>query len=251
MKKFIIALLIIVFCGLVSFVVLSSQQNSSIETTSEIEIDEVIHKTMDLEGHENLTEWLKVYTANVKAYSGRTQSIKNELSDFISTEQEEQMLALEEKIKTAQSILEQEQAKQAFEVILQEINSYKSQVEQANTYVEPVYQEEYVEPVYEEYVEPTYEDSGSYTGESFKSQGVIYENGTRYTWYSQNVLPGGGLDIPGRHVGDNDLIYDADGYVVVASDDYGKGTVVDTPFGSGKVYDSGCDSGTIDIYTNY
>ena len=93
--------------------------------------------------------------------------------------------------------------------------------------------------------------SGDYSTSGFKSQGVIYHNGTTYTWYSQNVLPGGGLNIPGRHVGSDDLIYDGNGYICVASNDHGYGTVVDTPFGAGKVYDSGCASGTIDIYTNF
>lgn len=89
----------------------------------------------------------------------------------------------------------------------------------------------------------------------FKYIGVIYgDDGTRYTWYSQNVLPGGGLtelNNNGRHVGKDNLIYDGDGYIAVASSDYAKGTIVKTPFGFGKVYDCGCDSGTIDIYTNF
>lgn len=88
----------------------------------------------------------------------------------------------------------------------------------------------------------------------FKSAGVVYENGTRYTWYSQNVLPGDGLDelnSNGRYVDDDGYIRDGDGYIAVASSDYSQGDIVDTPWGQGKVYDSGCDSGTIDIYTNF
>lgn len=92
--------------------------------------------------------------------------------------------------------------------------------------------------------------SSSYGG-NFKRDGVIYQNGWRYTWYSQRVLPGGGLSIPGRHVGEDGLIRDQDGYIVVASDDHSKGSEVDTPFGAGKVYDSGSGSGTLDIYTDY
>lgn len=103
----------------------------------------------------------------------------------------------------------------------------------------------------------TYSSTGgsSYTGSTsnFKSMGVIYSDGYRYTWYSQNVLPGGGLSIPGRHVGEGNLIYDESGYVVVAANrsDYAYGAVVSTPFGEGKVYDTGCAQGTIDIYTNF
>jgi hypothetical protein len=83
--------------------------------------------------------------------------------------------------------------------------------------------------------------------------GVKYYNGHRETWYSQKVLPGGGLKIPGRHVADDGTIRDGDGYIVVASDlSYlSRGSVVMTSLGPGKVYDTGCAYGTIDIYVNW
>ena len=84
-----------------------------------------------------------------------------------------------------------------------------------------------------------------------RSKGVVYYNGHRETWYSQKVLPGGGLRIPGRHVDSRGLVCDGDGYICVASSDLAKGTIVKTSLGTGKVYDSGCASGTIDIYTNW
>lgn len=83
------------------------------------------------------------------------------------------------------------------------------------------------------------------------SKGVVYFNGHRETYYSQKVLPGGGLNIPGRHVAEDGTIRDADGYICVASSDYPRGTVVETSLGPGKVYDTGCASGTIDIYTDW
>ena len=84
-----------------------------------------------------------------------------------------------------------------------------------------------------------------------KSKGVNYFNGHKETWYSQRVLPGGGLKIPGRHVDGQGLVCDGDGYICVASSDYSKGTIVETSLGTGKVYDCGCASGTIDIYTDW
>lgn len=84
-----------------------------------------------------------------------------------------------------------------------------------------------------------------------KSGGVNYFNGHKETWYSERVLPGGGLDIPGRHTDENGLVRDEEGYICVASSDYPKGTIVETSLGTGKVYDCGCDSGIIDIYTNW
>lgn len=115
---------------------------------------------------------------------------------------------------------------------------------------EEVCYEEYYDEVY---CEPVY--SNSYSDNGFKSAGVVYgDDGTRYTWYSQNVLPGGGLtelNGNGRHVNDEGFVCDGDGYISVASSDYEIGTIVDTPFGIGKVYDTGCAPGTIDIYTDY
>lgn len=84
-----------------------------------------------------------------------------------------------------------------------------------------------------------------------KSKGVVYYNGHRETWYSQKVLPGGGLKIPGRHVDSRGLVCDGDGYICVASSDLAKGTIVKTSLGTGKVYDCGCASGTIDIYCDW
>ena len=83
--------------------------------------------------------------------------------------------------------------------------------------------------------------------------GVVEEGDVTYTWYSQNVLPGGGLDelnANGRHV-EGGFVVDGDGYIAVASSDYEKGAIVDTPFGEAKVYDCGPESGVIDVYTNF
>ena len=88
-----------------------------------------------------------------------------------------------------------------------------------------------------------------YTPYDFMSAGVIYWGNWRWTWYSQNVLPGGGLCIPGRHVDDMGYVCDENEYICLAATSLFKGTVVDTPFGKqGKVYDSGCAYGTIDTY---
>lgn len=84
-----------------------------------------------------------------------------------------------------------------------------------------------------------------------KSKGVNYFNGHKETWYSQRVLPGGGLRIPGRHVAEDGTIRDENNYIAVASSDYEWGTIVETSLGTGRVYDSGCDPGIIDIYTDW
>ena len=40
-------------------------------------------------------------------------------------------------------------------------------------------------------------------------------------------------------------------HIVLASDDYPRGTVVETSLGAGKVYDTGSGSGNIDLYTDW
>lgn len=84
-----------------------------------------------------------------------------------------------------------------------------------------------------------------------RQAGVVYYDGHKETYYSENVLPGPGLSIPDRHHGDDGTIRDADGYICVATD-YSflpYGSIIVTSLGLGKVYDTGCAWGTVDIYT--
>ncbi|GMA30011.1 hypothetical protein GCM10025875_34510 [Litorihabitans aurantiacus] len=88
-----------------------------------------------------------------------------------------------------------------------------------------------------------------YTLRQFMSAGVVNWGGYRFTYYSQAVLPGGGLSIPGRHVNADGYVADADGYIVLANDSP-RGSVIDTPFGhQGKVYDRGTNGNHYDVYT--
>lgn len=84
-----------------------------------------------------------------------------------------------------------------------------------------------------------------------KSKGVNYYKGRRETWYSQRVLRGGGLKIPGRHVGEDGTIRDKDNYICISSSTHKKGTILRTSLGLAKVYDTGCAKGTIDIYVDW
>ena len=93
-------------------------------------------------------------------------------------------------------------------------------------------------------------ESNSISAGQFKRDGIIYTDEYKFTWYSEKVLPGGGLNIPGRY-SDGDYVRDENDYIVLASRDLPKGTIVETPFGDGKVYDVCRDSGTIDVYTSF
>ncbi|KPG68551.1 LysM peptidoglycan-binding domain-containing protein [Enterococcus sp. RIT-PI-f] len=81
--------------------------------------------------------------------------------------------------------------------------------------------------------------------------GINYYNGVRESYYSQKVLPGGGLSIPGRHVASDGTIRDTDGYIVVASDNQAKGSTGQSSLGAYKVYDTGVGHSGIDVYTNW
>lgn len=88
-----------------------------------------------------------------------------------------------------------------------------------------------------------------YTLSQLRFHGVIKWGGYKFTYYSQSVLPGGGLRIPGRHVSADGYVCDGDGYIVLANSSP-NGTIIDTPFGAkGKVYDSGTYGNHFDVYT--
>ena len=95
-----------------------------------------------------------------------------------------------------------------------------------------------------------------YTPTQFKRAGRIYWRGKSWTWYSQRVLPGRGLKIPGRHVDKNGFVCDKDNYICLASSiKYKKQRkILPTPFGKfGKVYDTngGSNSNWRDVYVNW
>lgn len=91
-----------------------------------------------------------------------------------------------------------------------------------------------------------------YSCDRFKTLGRVQYGEYTYTWYSQRVLPGGGLNIPERHLNEYGLVVDKDEYVVLASDDFFKGAILNTPIGiKGKVYDAGSGVGNLDIYCDW
>ena len=112
----------------------------------------------------------------------------------------------------------------------------------------PAVAETTMEQVQEPEPEPVVEQT--YIGNGFESDGVWQDENYRYTWYSSNVLYH--YRTPEWTAGSDGIYRDSEGYVVVASSDHPQGTVIEgTPFGACKVYDSGCASGTLDVYTNF
>lgn len=91
-----------------------------------------------------------------------------------------------------------------------------------------------------------------YSLSDFMFQGRIFWGGYEWTYYSQQVLPGGGLVIPGRHVNADGYVADEDGYIVLAApSSWGNvmHQVFETPFGyKGKVYDVNAGGTALDAY---
>ena len=121
-------------------------------------------------------------------------------------------------------------------------------------YEEEYYYEEeayYYEP--EVYYEPEPVDDGSVP--NLKRDGRVYSDGSEWTWYSQNALPGNGLtdlNSNGRTVSDEGYVVDGDGYIAIASPDESLpiGTEIDTPWGPGRIYDYN-DGSSYDVYTDW
>ena len=89
----------------------------------------------------------------------------------------------------------------------------------------------------------------SYSGDGFQQEGVRYHDGRTETYYSSNVLY---HHRTGEWTVDDEGYYrDADGYYVVAASDIAEGETLETSKGTAKVYDSGCDDGVTDFYTNF
>lgn len=112
--------------------------------------------------------------------------------------------------------------------------------------------EEPTEPVWEVCATVKCEADAYYSPEYFCTMGLIDWGGWTWSWYSERVLPGGGLDIPGRHTSGG-YVRDGDGYICLASDVLDYGAVIETPFGSaGRVYDCGVgNDDTVDVYVGW
>ncbi len=95
---------------------------------------------------------------------------------------------------------------------------------------------------------PAPRPAAQFTLQQFMFSGVVNWGGYKFTYYSQQVLPGGGLKIPGRHVNEGGFVSDAEGFIVLAGS-APLGTVYDTPFGyQGKIYDRGTVGNHLDVY---
>lgn len=191
-------------------------------------------------------------SSNIESSSSLNESSLNDSSECSSNSSETSDSSMEDtqnntKVEQTEVVCTEINSNQSnFEVITPEIGAEtECEIDASVTDTMPVINEQ-LEP---ELCETVVADYAPY---DLYNQGRLYWGDYQYTWYSENVLPGYGLAIEGRHTDADGFVCDGDGYICVAASSLSKGTVVDTPFGrQGKVYDSGCDWGTIDCYTSW
>lgn len=180
--------------------------------------------------------------------SGKVNLLEDNLYRIAKTQQIASRTNYVQKVKkeNAAATLEPVVEVAAAPAILEEVQAAEAIVPEEPVYDYTVFEETWNQP------DLTAASADYYTAGELKFHGVIYSGGWRWTWYSQNVLPGGGLSIPGRHVDENGFICDENNRICLASEDLAYGTVVATPFGKeGCVYDCGCDYGTLDVYVDF
>lgn len=92
-----------------------------------------------------------------------------------------------------------------------------------------------------------------FSKEEFLYSGIIDWGGWQWTYYLMSQFPGStSTPVEGRYVNNEGFVCDKDGYIILASVDLSPYTLVQTPFGyTGKVYDTGCPHGILDVYTNW
>lgn len=236
------------FAIAMTLVILNSPPSEKVENIS-YEPEHVFLDTVHDREFDYDAEWVQLGYSDVMSYHQDLEAAKSEsdgiadeaidtYSQVITDEQIEQLKAHEEGMKTAVSFSNYQKHSDSFDEIV--LACIELMPKQSIYYLDQSNGSSY----------------GNYisTGSGLtKSGGVYYHNGRRETWYSQREAGQHitASDIPGRNVGSDGIIRDANGYICVAASDMPLGSIVETSLGTGKVYDTGCANGTTDIYTDW
>lgn len=237
------AIIVVVGC---LFGITSSMQNAEAEEVTELPIpaEEVAETTLEIDyefptmpwqeaGYSDLKTYWEDLTSKRASFEGISAQVQEELAGYLSEEDIAKLDELESKLVKSSSI--------------QQLNEYEAQLNEIVNTAQAA----------KETALATYSASsgsyssnggGNYSGSyyDFLQAGIVYHNGNKFSYYSQSVLPGGGLNIPGRHI-DGGFVRDGNGYICVAND-APIGTVVSTPWGDAKVYDRGTSGNHYDVY---
>ncbi len=191
------------------------------------------------EGYDDFKTWWEELQEKRKSYEGVTEDIIAELDGYLSDEEISALQEKELKIINARCFADLDQYVEEYEELVQPAVEKKNEAEASKGYSSSG-------------GSGSSYSGGNYSGNynNFRSAGVLYDPGYRYTYYSSNVLYH--YNTANWDLGD-DGIYRENGRVVVASDAYPNGTVLNTEmFGECIVRDCGVGrSDTLDVYTAY
>lgn len=238
MKKFVIAILAIA-AFLIACVLIGTEMHKRYLEEQEIlliEQQEFFQQELDKtmipkewyvqDGHDNVKDWWNNLVEKKNESSNIASEITEEIGNYLTEEQTNRLMEISNNIQESHLISEIEAYRQEAYGIAEAAKAEKKHQEAAA--------------------------KAQKSAHWFKSAGVVHANGYKYTYYSTSEGSAGVVvGIPGRHTDDRGFICDKDGYISVASSVHPRGTVVPTPFGDGKVYDSGCAANVIDLYTNW
>lgn len=198
--------------------------------------DKIVYELPELPwyemGYSSLDEyWVDIQAKRAEA-TGSAEAAIDKYSSVITDEQEQKLRDCEKKMLNAVYVADYEKAAADFDEVTAECQAKM----------------------------PVYRGSGSsghYVGGgfdipyNFRQMGVLHDDDYRYTYYSSQVLYH--YMTPQWTLGSDGIYRDGNGRVVVASDDYKHGTVVQSDlFGECVVLDCGVgSSGTLDVYVGW
>ncbi len=194
------------------------------------------------DGYSNIDDYWGDIQSMRSGANGMANAAINNYGAYMSDKQKSQLRQYENSMTGAATIEDFNEAKKKFNAI---VNDCKPVI----VYVDNSSSSENASSNTSSSKKPSSNASsgGSY---NLRRDGIIHWGGYRFTWYSQRVLPGGGLRIPNRHVNGAGFVCDGDGYIVAATA-MGRGTVGNSPWGAWKSYDTGVSGNTVDLYTNW
>ena len=203
------------------------------------------------EGFNDFQDWWDAVLEERASWEGKADEAIEKYGDYLTEKQENRLQELEDEILNATNMTCITNKSGLFKTITNEAQK-KMDEEAAQTAAANAAAAQYTyqnQNVDNSYYSGSGSSSGNYSGDGFKSQGVVNWNGTRYTWYSSNSLYH--YRTPEWTVNSDGFYTNSDGYLICASDDYAQGTIVDTPWGEAIVEDCGAGSGTLDMYTKF
>lgn len=234
MRKIIVGIIAIIVLGLCLFGIATCHANhvehqqqlkEEQEQLFQIQIDDVMipEEWYIQDGFSNINDWWHSLIEMKSKYSAIASETISKWGDYLTDKQKKELENYSQMIKNSHSVNEINACVWEIEIIESQARENKEKAEQ--------------------------EAAAKKAASGFKSAGVLHYGGYRYTWYSSNELYH--YMTPQWNLGSDGIYRDSNGYIIVASSTHSQGSIVDTPFGTGIVRDSGCAPGTIDVYTNF